>query len=185
MGSDDVSYELTVVDYSPEDSMVEAEVRSAGLDPVLHPAGVVRVKFVAEVTVKPKVRFALQSFQADSVAEYVRVQPLVRSALEEQLRRDRETWRSKKGAAEKTDAEIFRGVKFEHLASHPREVPPAAQLARMKGLMSAEQFEKFVAAQDTPETRTTFSVVLKCAWDREHNVVLHFRDGRFVSLAHE
>jgi len=184
--SKNVPYELTVVGYDPGDSLVEAEIGSPLLDPLLHPEGTVRVKFVADVTVKPGVRFTLHSFQVDSVVEYLRSQALVRQVLEAELPRDRANWRNgKKRAADDDTADVLKLVKFDHLASHPREAPAEAMLARMKSLMSPEQFEAFLAAQDTPQTRTTFSVVLKCPWDREHNVVVHFRDGAFRALAHE
>lgn len=183
--SSGVQYELTVVDYDAGDSVVEAEVRSPLLDPDVHPDAVVRVKFLADVTAKPKVRFTLHSFQIDSLAEYVRSQSRVRSVMETELARDRRNWREGKQAADDDPADVLTRVKFDHLALHPRESASEAMLSRMKALMSADQFEKFVAAQDTPQTRTTFSVVLKCPWDREHNVVLRFRDGVFQSVAHE
>jgi hypothetical protein len=185
--SKSVPYELTVTGYDPADSLVEAEVRSPLLDPLLHPEGVVGVKFLTEVTVESKVRFTLHSFQIDSVVEYLRSQALVRQVLQAELARDRANWRSgKRPTADADDTgDVLKLVKFDHLASHPREVPTEAMLARMKSLMSPEQFETFLAAQDTPQTRTTFSVVLKCPWDREHNAVLHFRDGAFRALAHE
>ena len=184
--SKSVPYELTVVGHNPADSQVEAEIASPLLDPLLHPEGIAKVKFVADVTVEPKVRFTLHSFQIDSVVEYLRSQALVRRVLEAELPRDRANWHNGKPSATHDDiADVLKLVKFDHLASHPREVPTEAMLARVKSVMSPEQFETFLAAQDTPQTRTTFSVVLKCPWDREHNVVLHFRDGAFRALAHE
>lgn len=179
-----VPYELTVIGYDAGDSVVEAEVRSPLLDPDLHPGAVVQVKFLADVTANPKLRFTLHSFQIDSLVEYLRSQSRVRSVMETELARDRQNWRGGKQSAD-DGADLFKRVKVDHLASHPRECASEATLSRMRALMSADQFEKFVAAQDTPQTRSTFSIVLKCPWDREHNVVLRFRDGVFQAVAHE
>jgi hypothetical protein len=181
-----VEYQLTFIDYDSGAPLVEADLGSPVLDPVLAPEGVVRVKIHTDpVLVKPKPKFSLDSFHVNSLTEFLQMQRVVRATLEAELPRDRANWRTKPASDADDVQKLLKRVKLIALGLRQREVPEAPLLELMRSRMNAQQFEHFVAASDTPQTRSYFTLMLNCPWDREHNVNLRFRDGEYIGLAHE
>ncbi|HEX8521388.1 MAG TPA: hypothetical protein VF669_03970 [Tepidisphaeraceae bacterium] len=109
---------------------------------------------------------------------------MIREALLAQLPQDRANWKS--GKADAGDAaSILKRVKLAHVALQEKRAVGADEIEMMRSHMSPQQFENFMAAQDPLEMRSGFAVVLKVPWDREHHVLVHFRDGAYLKITRE
>lgn len=178
-----VPYEMAFVG-GYDDVYVEAELNSPLIDPVLLPStGTLHVNIETESAAKKgkPPRFLLNEFIMDSLVEFLGLQEYLRATLEAELPRDKSIWNPKG----KPIKDLWSEVKVLSLNLRRRKMLSPVILAALKQKRSPEEVERTVAAQDTPDTRTAFAIILDCRWDDEHRVRVSFRDGKFVGLGHE
>jgi hypothetical protein len=163
-------------------NLVMVQLISPHLDSVIHPAQSATIQIPAEESTADKTSFVLDSFQIESILDYLRAQSEIRAVLEPHLVHDRQEW----GAGDSgDDDDIWQEIDFLYLAPEERRVRTAQQLADLKTAMPDVNFEQVSAEAGHPEMRSSFTVTLKTAWDDEHERWLQFRDGKFIKMTTE
>ena len=160
-----------------------AKLTSAQLDRTLHPEGAARVMFEGRVDDQSNdAKFVVTSFQLDSLAEYLQCQAEVRRALETELGEARANWLVEALPAD--PSALWRDSYVDYLYITPRKPMSAELQERLRsGMLSEIQAEEVTTGHDQPDTRSTFSVMIKVGWDEEHGVrLILFRDGNFVKF---
>ena len=176
-------YSITFVGgFGPSSLEVETDVACTALDKVMHPDGTVRVEFRADpFGTKAKPRFMLESFQFESLAEYVRSQTQIVAALDAALERDREEWNE---GGEAGRSGVWDAVRVKRVEL-PRQDPDRVKDFEMLVAGGVTISNTVAAGADLPGTRSFFVVVLRADWDDEHQLRAAFRDGALIDLVHE
>jgi len=164
------------------DELIEAELTSPALDPVMHPKGVLRVDINTDVKKKPKPSAVLDAFHVESLAQYLRAQGDIRTTLENALTRDQREWDPD---GPEVNDDVWQRAKVQSLELRRRDVVNAERVTALKRILPPAAVREELAAYDPPDTRSFFTIVLECDWDDEHSVRAAFRDGQFVDLDHE
>ena len=177
-------------DPKPVMDVIRAELASPVLDSILHPEGKVVASFETRFNVRKDglQSFEIDSFQLNSLIEYIEAQGLIRYALQAELNKERSTWCGKDYASD--DGELWNNAKIISVSFNLRHIQTVKSLTEIGGMhntplpgLTGEEIESMVAMSDKPETRATFTVVVQVAWDDDHGPRLaRFRDGAFVDL---
>lgn len=157
----------------------DGELLSAALDRELHPEGRVRVR-VAATASKNKPGFVLDPFVEKSIEEYIAFQAYIKQVVGEKLLHDRAECGSKRETGE---ALIWDEVTVESVGFEQKNVWTVESLANMKRLMPRINVDQLRTAGDSPDSQSRFELLLRVAWDTEHERAATFRDGRFVSMS--
>jgi hypothetical protein len=180
------NYELSInLGDAKQRLAVGAQLSSPLLDPILHPNGIAKVIFgVSGAARKGVCSCILESFQLDSVTEYLRTQGLVRYTLETELVRSRSALIPAEAGIGPTD--IWKDAKIDSVLFDPRIVQTVQVLAplglRMKGGilqgLTGEEVDRIVSMSDKPDTWSTFTVTVEAEWrDGGRYYLATFRDG--------
>lgn len=177
-----VEFDLTILETDGGGNYdIKAQLRSPLLDAKLHPEGQIDVAMISKGRVIQSVAgFVLDSFQIQSVLDYLRMQKKVRRTLERELAKDQKSWDPE---GESVRGDVWAWAKLECLKINPRHIPNPQEFKKSKMRFSAYEIRQIMAASDTLETRSCFSVAISCDWDREHGREAVFRDGNFTELS--
>jgi hypothetical protein len=183
-----IPYNLVLfVEPASPDAVLRGRVSADRLDPVLHPKQLVKVYFSVRSasSAKGTPGVELESFQIDSLLNYLEHQNEVREALETALAADRLGWLGDADVLQ--PREIWKHAEVQYLLLEQRTLQTVEGLApladRVFPGLDRKEMEQIVAMSDSPATRATFTVGIAVAWDEEHQVrTATFRDGNFVRL---
>jgi hypothetical protein len=184
-----VQYQLILGGGVDETRVMNATLISPVLDPVMHPDGAVPVLFPLASHGAAGDRYALDSFQIDSLVDFLGRQADVRRALEGALGGHLAEWGRKKKAGVKTSRGPGRGiwahVRLRAVAFYPRRVITPQDAAGTKALfpnLSDEYIGRQMAKSDRPDTRASFTVDFSAPWEDGCERLAEFRDGELLPL---
>jgi len=185
MPREPIEYELRIgEDPAFEGSDYDGVLTSPLLDPTMHPDRAAAVYIVPQGGVVGSDGEAqLDPFQHASLVEYLSSQRYVRETLEREIPIDQEEW-DPDGPSVRGNIWAF--IEILRVVFRLRQVPKPADLEKYKARFGedSEDFQVMLAAADTPQTRSFFTVTIKCSWDDEHRLEAEFRDGKFRFLTH-
>ena len=153
-------------------------VRSSSLDAALHPDGVVNVGFGSRKAAAggAGAGCVLESFQLDSVAEYLRAQAGVREALEGELAA---AWEDVPAGRRGKAGGLWRHVEVRGVSIYRRNVPGPELLAAIERREGKRAAEASAAAAAKADTRSAFLVYVELAGQ---DYLAVFRDGALASF---
>jgi hypothetical protein len=157
-----------------------AVLRSPMLDPALHPGGSARVTFGSRrpTTEGAEEGFVLESFQMDSLAEYLRAQAHVRKTLEVELAELDPRPAPARSAGAKS-AGVWRRAEVFGVSMYGRDVPSPAVVAATRRREGKQAARELVESQDKSTTRSTFLVYVRYG---HGDYLAIFRDAALVSF---
>ena len=148
---------------SHHSSSVNSTLTSAQLDSVLHPTGCLTVSFEASGETEKDPSFRIESFQIQSLLDYLNNQSSIRQFVERTLTEARADWLRR---WEVQVGDIWSDSHFSELWL------PCTKHNMFDG--------------GGPQTKSMYILVFKVQWDQEHVTrTLKFRDNEFVSLGIE
>ena len=175
-------FEVIIAEFWGSDrAEVVRELTSPMLDRNMHRDGKVALYIAIKAgAVGDNVGFILESFQLESLVEFLRNQAYIRETLEKELSRHQEVT-DPDGEPISGDVWASARVTTLKLRSWDLRTPRAIRQLENAG-RTLEEIEELLPAPEDPRTRTVFVVALECDWSLDDDVEATFRDGKFVDF---
>lgn len=175
-------FELTICRVTgPDEIVIRGFVTSQALDGSMHPRNRISVYILSKRSSGGRKKgLVLDSFQLESLVEYLRLQEYVRETLERELPRDQE---EVDPDGEPVRGDVWSWARVRELELRLRDLHNPQTFKHLKEAgLNAEAHERELPAAEKPETRTLFVIRLECDWSPDHTLEATFRDGKFVNL---
>jgi hypothetical protein len=159
-----------------------AKLSSPLLDPSMHEGGTLRVLIDGIATGEHADVLAIDSFQVDSLVEYLASQGAIRDELNNAVYEHLAAAR-KRGLKIGRGAAIWKVVKVSLAVFAPCDAHAQESVEALRRLVPGMTDESFAAKRDAAErARSEFEMYLSGPWPDEHERCAHFRDGQLVSF---
>jgi hypothetical protein len=156
-----------------------AKLTSPSLDRAMHARGGVDVVFDSLSRQQDDDAIKLDPFESRSLIAYLQNQEGIRRALERELDLLLESWDQEMEVGRGHD--VWRQTKIEGVHFAPRFLATPEQVRYIKKAHKADAKKLLREEFDTPESRSSFTVLMTPKW-AEHLLMVQFRDDEAMEL---
>jgi hypothetical protein len=158
---------------------VHGILRSSKLDEMLHPSR--KVGVIIKGIERERDGHRLTTFVARSIAEYVRFQPQIRTAIENAVG---EGLAGEKAKAVMLDGKLWKRAKISAVVFEEKNILTNDKLLAWKNVFPKISTVRLRRHSDKKSTQSRFVLQIMADWDREHSqLMVTFRDGVLVDIA--